>query len=320
LRTIRICLGMALAGLFLVLLFRQVPVGDAARALTKVGPGTLAFGCGLILAAYLLRVRRWQLILRAAGTDVSYRAAAPVFFAAFALNNLLPLRAGDIYRWMATPGAGGATKSRAFAALAVERVLDLAALAAILAALLVAAPPASIERANGALLVLIVLVVIAIAAMLVAPGAMQAALRRRRFADMRRPLIRSVLDVVSSTAEAVESIVRGRLMLHAGALTLLAWGLELMVFVAMAFAFDGTARVLGGLYGGLLGTLATLLPGAPGHVGTFDYFAALGFRSGGLDTASAVAAALAAHLVVVVPVTAIGAIGLFAARARIRAC
>jgi len=316
---IRVSLGLVLACLFLVLLFRQIPVGDAARSLTKVGPGTIAFGCGSVLAAYLVRVRRWQLMLQQVGIDVSYRAAVPVFFAAFALNNILPLRAGDVYRWMATPGARGVTRPRAFAALAVERVLDLAMLATLVAALLLLASPTGIDYANAVLLVLAGFVMLGIAAMLVAPGAVQAALRRRPLADVRMPLMRAIIDTVSATAESVEGIVRGGRMLRLSALTLLAWGLELMVFVAVSFTFEGPARLVGGLYGGLLGTLATLMPGAPGHVGTFDYFAALGFRTGGLRPASAVAAAIAAHLLIVVPVTTLGAIGLLAAR-RSRAC
>ena len=41
--------------------------------------------------------------------------------------------------------------------------------------------------------------------------------------------------------------------------------------------------MFGGLYAGALGTLATLIPSAPGHFGTFDFFAAKGFEVSGLD-------------------------------------
>jgi hypothetical protein len=66
----------------------------------------------------------------------------------------------------------------------------------------------------------------------------------------------------------------------------------------------------GALAAGILGTLATLIPGAPGHVGTFDFFATEGFRYGGLSAEEALAAAVVCHIAIVVPVTVYGSIRL----------
>ena len=55
------------------------------------------------------------------------------------------------------------------------------------------------------------------------------------------------------------------------------------------------------------GTLATLIPSAPGHFGTFDFFAAEGFHSAGLSAENAVAAAVVCHIAILVPVTSVAA-------------
>ena len=62
----------------------------------------LAASVGLVIAGYAVRAWRWQLMLRGAGVNATYRQAAPIFFASFALNNVLPLRAGDLYRCVST--------------------------------------------------------------------------------------------------------------------------------------------------------------------------------------------------------------------------
>ena len=312
-RRFRISLGFAIAGIFVALLFRRVGVGEAAHALTEVGPGVLAVGCGLIVSAYLVRVRRWQLLLRSTGIHATYGGVAPVFFAAFALNNVLPLRAGDVYRWIATAGISGGTLPRAFAAIAVERVLDFTSLAALAGTILIVAPPTDIEYANAMLAFVAIGVVLCLAVLLAAPRAVTHVIARWRPQEPHMPLLRRVLDQVEIVAADVERIVRGRLAWRLIALTLAAWALELSVFVAVARTYDGAAPLLGGLYAGLFGTLATLIPGAPGHVGTFDFFAAQGFGAGGLDAGSAIAAALASHLIIIVPITALGAIRLIIA-------
>jgi uncharacterized membrane protein YbhN (UPF0104 family) len=61
-------------------------------------------------------------------------------------------------------------------------------------------------------------------------------------------------------------------------------------------------------------TLATLLPSSPGYVGTFDYFATLGFTAYGASAALATAVALLTHVLLWLPVTVAGFIALIVGR------
>ena len=83
----------------------------------------------LAFAGYSVRAWRWQLMLEGAGVEVAYGKAASIFFAAFALNNILPLRAGDVYRCVAASRLQNGTIAKSLATLLAERLLDLAALA-----------------------------------------------------------------------------------------------------------------------------------------------------------------------------------------------
>ena len=67
------------------------------------------------------------------------------------------------------------------------------------------------------------------------------------------------------------------------------------------------ARARGGPWFSLAaGTLATAIPSAPGHVGTFDWFAAQGLEAYGASAEVAIAFALTVHAVLWVSSTAAG--------------
>ena len=77
--------------------------------------------------------------------EASYRQAAPIFFAAFALNNVLPLRVGDVYRCVIGARFRDATIAKSLASLLTERVLDLVALTVLLSILLLFFRQAGLE-------------------------------------------------------------------------------------------------------------------------------------------------------------------------------
>jgi glycosyltransferase 2 family protein len=309
LRLVRIGVGLLIAALFILLLFRHVPPGDALDTLWQVSLAPIAMGAILVLAAYLVRALRWQLLLSGTGIEAPFATVAPIFFSSFALNNVLPLRTGDVYRWAETAKLAGGTLPKAFAALAVERMLDLAILAALFLLLAITAPPVGVKHLKALIVVLGGMALFALIVMLAAPRTTRRIVRSLRFASRPVRVVRWLAERALATTDAVERILEARtlaLML----LTLGAWALELLVFVTVAHAFGATSYLTGGLSAGLLGTLATLIPGAPGHVGTFDYFAAQGFRVGGIAPTAAVSAAVASHLLIVLPVTVIGSIQL----------
>ena len=60
------------------------------------------------------------------------------------------------------------------------------------------------------------------------------------------------------------------------------------------------------------GTLGTLLPAAPGYIGTFDYLTILGLLSYGVDYHIAAAFAVTVHIILWLPLTIAGSLCLLA--------
>lgn len=311
-RVFRIAAGIAVAALFLFLLFRSLDIEAVLAAARRLSPAAVSAAVASVLVAYLLRARRWQLLLGGAGVATGYATAARMFFASFAINNVLPLRAGDVYRCAATSRLKEGSVARALAALAIERLLDIGVLAALLGGLLIVVPPGGLAILTGGMIVLLAVMLALVVFLFAMPSAVPrvvTALLSLVGLD-RVPRLRKAVGWLTALAWSTHAILGHGNRFIVILLSLAAWLCELAVFVVVGSALAGSPLLVAGGYAGLLGTFATLVPSTPGHLGTFDYFAAAGFREGGLGADAAAAAALVSHLVILVPVTLIGAIAL----------
>jgi glycosyltransferase 2 family protein len=312
--TIRIVAGLTVGILFTTLLVRNIDIRGAAQAATLLGPYVLVLSGVLVIAGYSVRAWRWQLMLRAIGIGATYRQAAPIFFGAFALNNVLPLRAGDIYRCLSTMRLTEGTMPKSLATLLTERWLDLGALTIMLSILLLLDPNPSIKFVSvpAALFAIVGLTLLGVLAFF--PVGARRLLDRVLVYDASRVRIGKTATWIRALISAIEGTLSKHSRLPIFGLTVLAWSFELGVFVLVGSVLSGGHLLSGGLYAGTLGTLATLIPGAPGHFGTFDFFAAQGFQFYGLEPEKAVAAAVVCHLAILAPVTVIGSLQLIADR------
>lgn len=309
LRVARIVVGLVLAIAFFWLLFREVDLAGAWRAATTLGVATLAVALALVAGAYTLRALRWWRLLAGTGMTVGFGAAAWLFVTSFGLNNVLPLRAGDVFRCIVAAALPTGSMSAALATLLVERLLDLGILLVLLLFALQAFPIPGLAPLLDPISGLLSLAVVVFLATVAFPSAMRrivdAGLRRLALDPEGKAF--AIGRWLRSFASAIESCLAGRQRAPVVALTATAWALEIGVFITIGSALTQTPVLAGGLYGGTLGTLSGLLPGAPGHFGAYDYFAAQGFQAGGLDAETAVAAALLTHLTIWAPVSLLAA-------------
>jgi uncharacterized membrane protein YbhN (UPF0104 family) len=193
-----------------------------------------------------------------------------------------------------------------------ERLLDLAFLALGLGVLIVFFPNPSLELISLPVGVILLAGLLLLGTLLTFPSATRRLVEALFTYSADRPgIVARAREWLLKLACAIEGTLTGSaLRLRVVAATALSWSLELGVFVLVGSALDGHLTMTAGLAAGVLGTLATLIPGAPGHVGTFDFFATEGFRYGGLSAEQALAAAVVCHIAIVVPVTLYGSIRL----------
>lgn len=307
-RPLRIALGLAVGLAFVWATLRGTSWAELWAGVAALRLEQALLAAGFIMLAYAVRIRRWQILLRAFALRTGYRQAAGPFLASFALNNLLPLRVGDIARTFAFRDRLGVAPSRVAATLIVERLWDLMALLVFLAlglAQLAILDPmlrdlAVTAMAAGAAALLVVLA---------APGRI-----RRLLIGLHRG---TGLGRIGSVAKGLRFGMRltgalGRLstpgrIASVGGLSLLGWALEGGVFLAVVLR--DLPEILGAWLALATATLMTLLPGTPGHLGTFHFGARLGYAASGVEVGAATVAAVLAHALIWLPVTLAGGCG-----------
>jgi glycosyltransferase 2 family protein len=125
--------GALITVLCVVVIARQVKLADLMAAIEHFQWPYLVLGIGMLACGYALRVLRWSLLLGATGTPVTFGNCAAPFLGSIALNNVLPLRVGDLVRAFVFPVAMGVPKTTATSSLVMERLIDLMTLLCCLA-------------------------------------------------------------------------------------------------------------------------------------------------------------------------------------------
>lgn len=297
----RLWLGLAVSLLFLALLAWQFDLSASLAHLRDAKPAWLILALLALAADFSLRISRWRLLLEHFNPGVRWRDAAGPFLGSFALNNVIPLRAGDVARAFAFSRELGTESGYVTSTLLVERVLDLAALLFILLLCLLLLPASAelawVNRGTYALLASLLLAVLLV---LATPRWWQKMVEMTGLQESAPG--RFAIQVFVGLEE-----FRGWLLwLKLISWSLLCWLLEGIVFLACCLALSVTPDWISPWFAMAVGSLGTLLPSSPGYVGTFDYFAALAFASTGMSDVLASSTAILIHILLWVPITLTG--------------
>jgi hypothetical protein len=311
-RTVRIWVGVLISAVLLYLAFRgQNPrdIWDALRSFDSrwLVPALVLYGIGVVI-----RALRWSVLLRPL-VPVTARQILPIVVVGYTANNVLPLRTGELVRAYLVRRQFGVRKTAALATIAVERLFDgLTMLGFIFAAMTVISLTA--ELRHMALIAAIVFAGILVGLVVLTLGG---SVRDRLLQLVLGPMPAPLADRVERMAESFLGglgVLRRKGDLALVAVTsILAWGFEASMYWALAQGFGGEVAAVITVPAALLTTgvanLATLVPAAPGYVGTFEAGVALVVNGAlGASRSLALSYAILVHAVLWVPITLIGAI------------
>ena len=305
----QLALGLGLAALFGWLTLRAVDGAALAAAARGVDPAALALAPGMLALGYACRVQRWRRMLRAQAPGLGFARAGVAFVGSIAVNNLAPFRLGDVLRCFGFSRWLGVTPGPVIASVLVERLLDMIALLLALALALWAFSLGgqALGLARGGALGLAALGLLALVLLLrprlLAPlFAALIALAGRLGAGPR------AASLLTPLMETLTTLAGRREMPALIGWTVPVWFFEGATYWAVARALPALPVPESAWLAMPAGTLATLLPSTPGHVGTFDYFAQLATVAAGNPLAQATAFVLIVHAVLWLTTTLTGGI------------
>ncbi|HKH92616.1 MAG TPA: lysylphosphatidylglycerol synthase transmembrane domain-containing protein [Gemmatimonadaceae bacterium] len=309
----RIILGWVVAALFVGLAFRRVSLGEMLGVLRSARGGPIVLALVALAAGFTVRIVRWWQMLRVLEPGLPLRACIRPFLVSIAVNNTLPLRAGDVVRAVGFRSALRASPMAIVGTLLVERLLDVVVLLALLFAGL-AMLGGSVFPPPFLLAGIAVGVVAAcgLLALVIVPTWLRSVAHHivRRIPSSRWQARLGAL--VDQLFDSLAIVRPPRRTLALVSITALAWALEGTAYASVAWSLRADGSAFAPWFALSTGTLATMIPSSPGYVGTFDFFAVRGLTAFGTSQVVALGVALLVHLLLWLPVTIVGALFLVA--------
>jgi len=309
-KTAKALVGVAIGSVFAWLALDKLnwlAVGSALRgaSLNWVGFALVCLGAG-----YGMRLVRSWIMLLPMNPDLRLTQCVRPFFGSYALNNVLPFRAGDIARVFAFQNEVGIHAEQIAGTMVIERVLDLLCVIVFFVSTVNGSQMTEIPSGvisgmtaaaggGGFLLLLLVFAPRQVARFLEARNA------KGKFAGQIAGFLDSL--AILRCPKRVATLV---------ILSFAAWLLEGCAFASAAIALHEQSGLKGSLFAMSVGTLSTVIPSTPGAVGVFDYFTALAYRGYGSQPELSTIVALVVHAVLWLPITVAGLLVLIPARRR----
>ena len=306
-KTLQLIFGLGVAAVFIYLSIRNISWSELSAPLSISKPLWILLGLLCFIVGHFIRIYRWSCMLNISGCRVSLFKCFGPYVSCFALNNVLPFRAGDVVRLFAFNSHLGTSTGVIAGTLFIERLLDLLmVLSALLIALFVLKISVNVLFDIGLLTIasaiLAILCLILFPAFAIKPVVWTIE-KMKRLGVPKVSRLSTEISRLNETLSHLGGISNAfRLIL----LSASAWLFEALMFLCAAYALPSITHPLAALLAMSAGTLSTAIPAAPGYVGTFHYFVKESMVLCGNPDDASLAYAILSHALLWMPLTIAG--------------
>ncbi len=305
-RSWKFWLGVAISAIFVYWTATGIEWGEFWGALRQAQYWWLLPGVLVYFGAVWARTWRWHYMLRHM-REIPLRRLFPVVVIGYMGNNIYPARAGEFIRSFVLKRNEGVSVSASLATVALERLFDGLVMCVFVFATLpfVPLPPVyrSLVIGFSALFFVALLIFLALAARPERTQRLVAHIIAWIVPSRLRP---AVGDLATKFLHGLESLRSPREVMMIFVASVAIWLTETVKywFVMHAFPFSVSFPVL--MLMTAVVNLATMIPAAPGYVGTFDKAGIEVLRSFGVAGNIAAAYTIVLHIALWLPVTLLG--------------
>jgi uncharacterized protein (TIRG00374 family) len=311
-RAWQILAGVVVSAALLFISLRGLHLREVWDHVLATRPGPLVACVVMATSTFVLRIFRWQVLLRAEdGRRLPATSLWHAIAMGFMANNILPLRVGEVVRTYAASQLTGTRFTAVLASIGVERLFDAITVIALLFVGLVTTslPPAAMAGFNVGRLVTAASLIAALGLIaaglvlafpLLAERLVRALIPSERFANRLIGMIEGVrlgLGVLRSPARVLAVV----------AWSFAVWGMSVLSFYTAFAAFGIPVDLAGALVMQGIIMFGIALPSTPGYVGAFELSIIAVLALHGVDKGLAAAYALTYHVTTFIPITLLGA-------------
>ena len=264
---------------------------------------------GMLFSFYTLKAYRWKLLLTPLGEFRTFGDCFGPMLSGFAVNNVLPARAGEIVRAMVFARRTSQPLASVLATIALERIFDMICVLVLLSAGLLSLPDMGEGMRSKAIgMGIVVAVGVAGAATFIVwtPAVLRLinwGLALIRVPEQLRERIRHLLETAATGLASVKSPTRLALI---AVVSLLQWTLNgaMMYLSLQSFGVDvpiAAAMVLLGVV-----ALGVAVPASPGFFGVIQLCFTKTLQIFPVSQPAVLAASIYYHMIQYIPVTLLG--------------
>lgn len=305
---IQYLVGLAVSAVLLLLAFRGVSWGDLTQAFRGVDLGLVLVATTLLVSSLVTRSVRWRVLLAPLARTASLDAFAYMMLG-YLVNNVLPLRLGEVIRAVLLGEKLQTSKAGVLATVVVERLLDVLSLLVLVAVMLITLDLPPLVRGS----------ILSVEAMAVVILLVLGWLAWRR-QDLGRLIPQAVPEIFRSRVlPLLEGFVAGLQVLRSGwqvlaaiGWSLLSWGL-FAVSVALFLHAAGLSELPwhAALLVIVVTNLGSAIPTSPGFVGGYHFLAVFSLSFWSVPRSEALSFAILVHGVNYIVVTLLGLLALW---------
>lgn len=298
--------GVVISGVALFALFRMATWQDLALAFQSVQPLNLAVALVLNLVSLLIRSVAWRALLG----DVP--GIVPTFFIineGYLLNNLFPLRAGELGRAVFMGRVIGVSPFHVLSTIIIERAFDLAMAAILLLSTLPLAIGA--DWAKPVATIILVLVVAGLFTMfLVARNSEKVRGWVEKWASRWPVVQRFILPKLDSTLDGLIALKSFSQFLKVTFWIVFSWVVWVLIYYVMILMIAPSAPVWWAMFTDAILALGVAIPSAPAALGVYEASMVAALSVLGVVYSTALGFAILMHFIQFVTTAVLGFWGL----------
>lgn len=298
--------GVLISIIALIVLFRMVSWQELAQAFSSLSPLVLLAGVVLTILSTLARTQTWRILL---GSRARFSQTFHILNIGFFLNNILPLRSGEVGRAVLMGRSSGLGTFHVLSTIVIERSYDLA----IAASLILTTLPfvLEVEWARPLAVTVLGLVVLGLFSLYLLARFNEQVSQWITKIGGRNPFVeRVILPRVLSLLDGLQALTSARKMAESLFWILMTWFLYIFVTVIFLAAFVPNTPFWWALYLNGAVALGVAVPAGPGNIGVYEAAAVGALSILHIPASQALAFALAIHSMNWITMTVLGVIGL----------
>jgi uncharacterized protein (TIRG00374 family) len=303
-------IGILVSAICLYLAFRGVDWGEAVDALKHAHYIYIIPNAALVMFGLWLRAIRWRYMTDAIKEGISIHSLFASTMIGFMVNNILPLRLGELARPFSLSRKEEISRSAAFATIVIERVFDALSLF-LVSGLLVAFAPFLVddnETLSSALYALLALHVVALIflVMLKVRTDWAIALTRKMTGFLPDRFQVRVLEVVEKFVSGLGVFKDWRSLVLIVVWSVVIWAVVGFSNYFIFLAFDLSVPWYAPFVVLVFVSLGVMLPSSPGYLGPFQFFTVQALLIFGIAKSVGLSFSIVLHLSNYVPITLVG--------------